>query len=298
MAIQGVVAAAARERVRARVAIQGVVAVAADEAVVAVIACEIVTAAAARQRVVAIIPIDDVVAVATIENVIAGLAVEAIVTQATREGVARIRAGDPLVEGRSGDRVAGVGRRIAVGATVGAEIVRREARGRHTLELDEGLPGTGRPGTVPIHLNEGVGSTLHQPQMSGGERVLAARPARQVSGDVGEVEDVAAGSGGEVGDDVGLQGRGRIARVIALEPVDIPPGAPGQRIDAARAAATGIGDIFEGVVAVAAGEAVGPLVVAEVIVACVAGQRIVARATVEGVAAVAAGERVRSLVAS
>ena len=286
---EGIVAVAAREAVGAVIVTEVVVARPAQQGVVAGLAIEIVVASSADQNVRARSTAQRVAIGAAVEGIVAAVAVERVFTRPAQQRVVALRT------------VLGLRRRAAtrrisdpVRGPVRREVVRAQAGRRDVLQAHKGLPGATCARAVPIDLDQGVRPARYRPEVAGREGRSRVVPPRQVARHVGQIERVTAGSSGEIRDDVGLQGRGGIARVVAVELVGVAPCATGQRVDAARAPSTGVGDIAEGIVAVAARETVGAVIITEVVVARPAQQGVVAGLAIEIVVASSADEDVRA----
>ena len=219
------------EQVVAVAAVQAVVALRIDQRIVAGAAQKRVVARSAQQRIVAVAAVDRIVAVAAVDRVVAVQAEQHIVAGRADDGVVAGIAG----KGFAGGSVRREGR---------VEVRRSETAHQRVLQPQHGDRRGAAAGAVMVHLHQHVVVVLHQLDEAVGERVAPVRQAAQVGQDVGEVDDVAARAGGEVGDDIGR------AREDRIEPVGIHPVAAGQQV----AAAAGAGDIEEQVVAGAAAD--------------------------------------------
>ena len=201
VAVAAVEQQGARRRVGQAVDGQIVAAALAEQLVVAaIILGQHVRAGAAEDLVVAELPVQSVVIVAAMDDVVAGAAVDLVAAEAAIDRVGAAGAEQVIVSIRAGKDQAGGGG--AVGGE--ADIGRGEAGGRHILEDRE--VDIAIAAAVAVDLQHGVGAALDEREVAGRERALIGVPAGQLGQESVEREPVAAGAGGEVGEDDGGAG--------------------------------------------------------------------------------------------
>ena len=240
------------------------------DGIVALAGIDLVVVVAADDGVVAVVAIDRVVAGAGVDRIIAPAAIEIVAPGEAGDGVVAGGARDRVVAGRAGQGLTNAVLREAVG-----EVVERQCRGNDAVELEHGLPVVGRAGAVGVVLQQGIATAIvDQTQVAGDEGVAAVGRARPiVVHQGGEIDDVAANASSEVGD-LGHVGPAR--PLIPIETERVLAAAAGVRVQGVV-----IADVDEDIIAAAASQDVGALIVPNRVVAATADQGVVAAGAVE-----------------